>query len=135
MQELFGDYSSVFSAYLATAVLFIVQALWADVSAIRAGHDPGTAVTGGHDDPLFRATRAHANTNENLGFFIIATMAAMAYRVSPDLAGWCAWIFVAGRTIHMAAYYADLRPVRSVGFATGFVALVVLVVQTVRTAL
>lgn len=117
-------YSPVAVAFLAMGVAYLVQALIADVAGIRAGHVPGTPVGGGHDDFLFRATRAQANTNENLGVFIVLTASAVALAASPSWTNALVWVFVAARVAHMLAYYADLRLLRSGAFTIGFAALV-----------
>ena len=131
MADFLARYSSVFGAYAAMAILFLVQVLVADLASVRSGHVPGTAVTGGHDSFLFRATRAHANTNENLTFFLLASLAAIFSGASPRWAAVFAWCFVTGRFVHMVAYYTDLRTVRSAAFAAGLIATAGLVVLAV----
>lgn len=129
MAELAVTYSGVLSAWVVVGLLYLVQAIVADLTALRMKHAPGMPVVGGHDDPLFRVTRAQANTNENLPVFILLTAAAMLLGNAPGATANCAWTFVAGRAIHMLAYYADLRPVRSGGFVIGLIAMCVLAVD------
>jgi len=129
MTQLATSYSSVLAAWVAVGLLYIVQAVVADLTAVRLKHAPGMPVAGGHDDPLFRVTRAQANTNENLPLFVLLTAAAMLLGNAPGATANCAWAFVVGRVIHMLAYYADLRPIRSAGFVIGFVAMCVLAVD------
>ena len=130
-----STYGSVIAAYAVLAVAYLIQALVADVSAMRAKHVPGMPVISGHDDPLFRATRAQANTNENLPWFLLVTLAAMFAGVGTTAAGACAWTFVAARVIHMLAYYTDVRIVRSAGFAIGLLAMIVLLALTIAALL
>ncbi len=129
MSELATTYSSVLTGWVVVALMYIAQALVADLTAMRMKHTPGMPVESGHDDPLFRTARAQANTNENLPLFILVTGAAMLLGNSAGMTANCTWVFVAGRAIHMLAYYADLRPIRSVGFVIGFVAMTVLAVD------
>lgn len=128
MPDAILPYAPVAGALLAVGVLCLVQALIADVAGMRAAHVPGTPITGGHDDFLFRATRAQANTNESLGTFILLALAVVGLGASPAWANALVWIFVAARLGHMLTYYLDLRPARSACFAVGLVALIGLAV-------
>ena len=123
-------YTPVAGALLAMGVLCLVQALVADVAGIRAGHVPGMPIAGGHDDFLFRATRAQGNTNENLGAFLLLALAAVALGASSRWTNGLAWVFVAARLGHMLTYYVDLRPARSACFGVGLLALIGLAVVT-----
>jgi uncharacterized MAPEG superfamily protein len=131
MADFLARYVSVVAAFAAVAVLFLVQVVVADHASVRAGHVPGTAVGGGHESFLFRATRAHANTNENLTFFLLAALTAMFAGASPRWTAVLTWSFVAARLVHMIAYYTDLRPVRSAAFAIGLIATAGLVVLAI----
>ena len=42
--------------------LYLAQLLVADVVGLSRRHTPGMPIDSGHDDLLFRAARAHANT-------------------------------------------------------------------------
>jgi uncharacterized MAPEG superfamily protein len=125
----------VIAAYAALAFVYLIQAVFADVAGMRAKHVPGMPVVSGHDDPLFRAMRAQANTNENLPWFLLVTLAAMFAGVSASAAGACTWTFVTARVVHMLAYYLDIRIVRSAGFAIGLLAMIVLLALTVAALL
>lgn len=129
MTELAISYSGVLTAWVIIALMYLLQAIVADLTGMRMKHTPGTMVSGGHDDFLFRVNRAQANTNENLPVFILVTSAAILLGHNPGVTANCAWVFVAGRGVHMLAYYADLRPVRSAGFVIGFAAVAVLAVD------
>jgi uncharacterized MAPEG superfamily protein len=72
---------------------------------------------------LFRATRAHANTNENFPIFLVLTLAAMLLRANPWWTNVLAATFVGSRLVHMLAYYLDLRLLRSAAFGIGLAAL------------
>jgi uncharacterized MAPEG superfamily protein len=128
MSEVFIPYTSALQGLVLPAVLFLVQLLVADVAGMRSKHTPGTPVVGGHDDFLFRAVRAHANTNESLAAFILAAFAAIALAVDPVWVGRLVWGFALARGLHMAAYYADQRNLRSGAFVVGLVCMIGLIV-------
>jgi uncharacterized MAPEG superfamily protein len=119
MNEFLQAYQTVVAAYAALGALVLVQVFVADAALMRAGHVPGTPVGGGHNDFLFRATRAHANTNENLALFLVASLAAILSAATPRWCGILAWGFVAARLVHMLAYYGDVRLLRSAAFSVG----------------
>ena len=124
MADLVLPYFTTLASWVVLGVLVLVQVLVADVAAMRAGHVPGTAVTGGHDAFLFRATRAHANTNENLALFLLLSVGAILLRASAPLTNGFAGVFVASRAVHMLAYYGDQRTLRSTAFVVGLVCLI-----------
>ena len=109
---------------LATATLFLVQLLVLDLAGIKARHVPGTPVQADHASFLFRATRAHANTNESVAAFVLLAVVGIFVGASPSWINASAWLYVAGRAGHMLCYYADLRLARSVAFAVSLVALI-----------
>lgn len=119
MQELLVPYHSSVVGLLVLAVLIAIQFAVSDYAGIRAKHVPGTPVAGGHETFLFRATRAHANTYENLGFFLLLVLICLFAGASPKWTGVFVWIFVAARAAHMTLYYGDLRTLRSTAFAVG----------------
>lgn len=106
--------------------LYLVQLLVADVAAIRMRHVPGTPVQGDHDDFLFRAARAHANTTESVGAVILISAFAIGVGGEPSWVNGGLWAFVGFRTAHMLAYYLDLRLLRSGAFALGAATLLLL---------
>ncbi|HEY1181148.1 MAG TPA: MAPEG family protein [Rhodocyclaceae bacterium] len=119
-------YAITVLAMLATAALFIVQMLVLDVAGIRSRHEPGAPVHADHANFLFRATRAHANTNESIAAFILLAIIAIFSMASPKWAGIFAWLYVAGRVGHMLCYYANLKLARSISFGVSLIALVAL---------
>ena len=131
MAELLVPYGSTLTAYVWLGGLYLLQTVVADVVAIRGGHVPGMPVTTGHGDLMFRATRAQADTNENLPIFILLSVAAMLLGASTTWTNRLVWTFVLARAAHMLAYYADLRPVRSAIFGVSTVAMVGLLVLSI----
>lgn len=131
MAEFLVPYGPALGAYVCVGALYIVQALVADVTAIRTRHTPGMPVTGGHDDFLFRSVRAQANTNENLPVFVILSTAAILLGASPWWTNRLAWGFAVARLAHMLAYYADLRLARSASFTASFACVVGLLITAI----
>ena len=131
MPEFLVPYGSTLAAYVWLGGLYLLQALVADVVGIRGGHVPGMPVTTGHGDLLFRATRAQANTNENLPIFLLLSVAALLLGASATWTNRLVWTFVLARAAHMLAYYADLRPLRSAMFTVSTVAIVGLLIVAI----
>jgi uncharacterized MAPEG superfamily protein len=132
MTEIATGYGSVLTAWVALAGLALLQAGVADFAGIRSKHTPGMPVTSGHDDFLFRAVRAQANTLENLPVFILLSLAAILLGADAGTTRTLAWAFVGARALHMGAYYADLRTFRSIAFAVGFLSVIGLFVVALR---
>jgi uncharacterized MAPEG superfamily protein len=128
MPNIIDPYGPVFAAWLCLAAACLVQAIVADVAGIRSQHVPGMPVAGGHDDFLFRATRAQANTNESLALFVLLSLAAVLLGANVWWTNCLVWMFAVARVAHMLAYYADQRAFRSVAFGVGFLGLVGLLV-------
>ena len=131
MTESLVPYGPALSAYVCVGALYVVQALVADVTAIRHRHTPGMPVAGGHDDFLFRSVRAQANTNENLPVFVVLSLATILLGASPWWTNRFAWGFAAARLAHMLAYYADLRLLRSASFTVGFGCIIGLLITAI----
>ncbi|MES2490518.1 MAG: MAPEG family protein [Pseudomonadota bacterium] len=130
MQTWLVPYAPTVFAMLATATLLVVQILILDLASIKAKHAPGTPVLADHASFLFRASRAHGNTNESVAVFILLCIAAVFTSSSPTWTNACAWLYVAGRLGHMLCYYADLRLARSIAFTVSLIALISLLLVT-----
>lgn len=126
MHELLMPYHASLLGLLALAVLAVVQFLVADFAGIRAKQVPGMPVAGGHDSFLFRVTRAHANTAENLALFLLLVLLCFFSAASPRWTAIGIGVFVAARVGHMGFYYADLRTLRSTAFGVGLVGELIL---------
>lgn len=126
---------STLTASVVLACLFLLQFLVVDVSHIRAKQVPGMPVTGGHDNFLFRATRAHANTNESLGLYLLLILCAGPLSANAHWTGVAAWTFTAARGAHMFCYYFDWRNARSWAFGIGLLAQVGLLVLCVMAVI
>ncbi|WP_370306316.1 MAPEG family protein [Sinimarinibacterium flocculans] len=123
MPEFLLPYGAVVAAFGATGVLILVQMLVADVAGIRARHVPGAPVPTDHGLFLFRAVRAHANTNESVAAFVLLSLFGIFNGADAQWLGILAWTYVGGRVAHMLCYYADQRLLRSLAFAIALLAL------------
>jgi len=110
-------------AMVATGGLLLLQILVVDVASMKAKHPPGTPVPVDRSNFLFRATRAHANTNENIAAFVLLTLSGMLLTASPAWLNGFAWTYVFARAGHMLFYYANQGLLRSSAFGLGLVAL------------
>src|SRR5262245_6300930 len=135
MQDWLLPYSATIWAMGIMGGLLLVQLIVLDVGGIRAGHVPGTAVTGDHSVFLFRAARAHANTNESIAAFVLLALFGVLHNAAPGWLNLCAVVYVAARVGHMLCYYADLKLMRSGSFAVAFLALVGMLVVGAAAAL
>jgi uncharacterized MAPEG superfamily protein len=117
-------YAATVFALGATAGLLLVQILVADVAGIRARHEPGTPIAADHASFLFRASRAHANTNESVAGFTLLAVFGIFAGAAPSWLAALAWTYVAGRAGHMLCYYLDQRVARSACFVVSLLALV-----------
>ena len=127
-------YDSTILALGAMGGLFLLQLLVVDVAGIRAKHEPGTPVEADPTDFHFRAVRAHANTNESIAAFVLLVLFAIFVGADPSWTNGAAIAFVAGRTSHMACYWAGLALARSASFAVAMLALIALFVTGLGAA-
>jgi uncharacterized MAPEG superfamily protein len=126
MQTWLLPYAMTVFAMAAVAALFLLQILVVDAAGIKGRHVPGMPIPADHSSFLFRASRAHANTNESLGAFILLVIVAILLSASPSWTNGAAWLYVAGRAGHMVCYYADWRFARSSAFVVALLALFIL---------
>lgn len=116
-------YTPTIWALGASAALLLIQLLVADVAGIKARHRPGTPVEADHRHFLFRATRAHANTNESIAAFILLSLFGVLSAASPAWLNALSWVYVMARAAHMVFYYAGFQLPRSIAFGAGLFAL------------
>ena len=128
MQEWLVPYGATIWCLGIMGGLLLVQLIVLDIAGIRTGHVPGAAVAGDHGDFFFRASRAHANTNESLAAFALLALFGILHNASPGWFNLAAVVFVGARTAHMLCYYADQRTLRSAAFVVAFLALAAMLV-------
>lgn len=126
-------YAPLGAPLLALGGLHLVQLLVADVLGLRSGHTPGTPIEGGHDDPLFRAARAHANTAESLGVLFLFLGAAVLLGGDPVWLSRCLWAVVGLRLVYTLCYWSDWRRARSVSFALALVGIALVGISALRS--
>lgn len=122
----FEPYASTLLAAAVAALLMLVQLLVADVAGIRAGHAPGSPVAADPSNFLFRAVRAHANTNESVAAFALLAVAGVLGGAEPSTLASASWCYVGARVVHMIAYWAGVAMLRSAAFLVSFLALLAL---------
>ncbi|MBI1244599.1 MAG: MAPEG family protein [Alphaproteobacteria bacterium] len=74
-----------------------------------------------------RAMRAHANAIENLAIFVPAVLALHALNISTPATQSAAAAYFAARLIHFVVYTGGVPYIRTLAFAAGWVAQVVLI--------
>jgi len=124
MQTWLTPYISTVLATGTMGALLLVQILVLDFAGFKGKHRPGTPIVANHDDFLFRASRAHANTNESISAFILLALFGMLSSAPAGWLGMFAWIYVAARVGHMLCYYANVQLLRSVAFGIALVGLI-----------
>lgn len=128
MQDWLLPYSSTVSSLGAAAALLLTQLVVLDVAGIRAKHPPGTPITTGPEDFLFRASRAHANTNESIAAFVLLALFGIFSGANWSWLGAAAWTWVLARAAHMIFYYANIPLARSAAFGISMLALVAMLI-------
>jgi uncharacterized MAPEG superfamily protein len=121
-------YASTVLAMGAAAGLLLLQLVILDVVGITARHTPGAPVVADHGNLFFRATRAHANTNESIAAFALLAVFGILSAASPSWLNGSSWVYVSARVGHMLCYYLGLQLPRSACFAVGLLALFVMLV-------
>ena len=129
------SYSMTVAALGALAVLMYCQVLIVDVLGLRARHVPGSQVPADHNDPLFRAGRTVANTNESIAVFILGVLFCVLSGASASATGYAAWGFVLARLLYAFCYYLNAQLLRSVMFGLSLLAIAVLLVIGFSAAL
>lgn len=120
------SYGWALAASGSLALLYLLQLIIGDLAIDAAKHTPGTPVPGSHDSWLFRATRAPANSLENMPPFWALVFVAIGLSASPSWTNALALGFLACRLVHMSAYYADFRVVRGFSWLFGLAIMLAL---------
>lgn len=135
MSEILQSYLLTIWSLLAVGGLLLVQLLVADVVGLTRGHVPGSTLTSSHDDFHFRATRAHANTNESIASFVLLVLASVALGGSPLWINSLSAVYCLSRLAHMLFYWCGLTSLRSLSFIASLGALFGLVLVGVIAAI
>ena len=116
-----------------TGFLILVQIVVADIASIKSGHKPGIPIPPDTSTFLFRAARAHANTNESVAIFVLLAISGMLLSAPSTWLNYSAWAYVACRGAHMIAYYLNRSLIRSLAFGASLVALSVMLIASLTT--
>lgn len=128
-------YGPTILAMVLAGFLLVLQLIVADVAAIRAGHKPGHPIPADSGSFIFRAARAHANTNESISAFMLFAVAAILAGANPYWLNMLSLAYLGCRAGHMAAYYAGLSLIRSIFFGVSLLVLLSMFVVVLRSAL
>jgi uncharacterized MAPEG superfamily protein len=123
MENLLTDYMPAIASIGIIGALILVQLVVADIVGIISKHTPGAPIPADHETLLFRAHRAHANTNESVAAFLALTVYAMAVSATPSWLNTLCLVYIAGRVGHMLCYYANLKLLRSISFGISILVL------------
>lgn len=135
MADIVQPYALTLWCVLTTGGLLLVQLLVADVVGLLNGHVPGAALPAAHDNFHFRATRAHANTNESIAAFLLFVVACVALGAAPGWVNNLSLAYCLARVAHMLFYWLGLGPLRSLAFIVSLVALLGLAIVGFGAAL
>ncbi len=114
------------------ALLAVVQLAW---NAVRANLEAGPSwfLTPRDDTPpqtlstgLGRLKRAYENHMETLPLFAIAALAVALADKSSGLTAGAAWVYLGARVLYVPAYRFGWVPGRSIIWAVGFAAIVLM---------
>ena len=117
---------------LLAALLAVVQLGW---NAVRANLEMGPAwfLTPRDDAPpqqlspgLGRLKRAYENHMETLPLFAIAVLVLVAADRTSTFTLMCAWLYLGARVLYVPAYRFGWAPGRSIIWAVGFAAIVLM---------
>jgi uncharacterized MAPEG superfamily protein len=124
MENLLTVYMPAIASFGIIGGLLLVQLLVADIIGILNKQPPGTPIPADHSKLLFRAHRAHANTNESVAAFLALTLFAIAVSATPAWLNTLCMTYITGRVGHMLCYYTNLKILRSIFFAIATLALI-----------
>lgn len=109
-------------------LLLVVQLVIADLTAIRNKHKAGYPIPADSSTFLFRAARAHINTNESIAAYALFGLTGVLLSASPTWLNGMSVLWLCSRMAHMGFYDADRKPLRCLSFAVSLVALLGLAV-------
>jgi len=114
--EFLSPYKSSILILGVIGFLSLVQLLIADLYALKIKHTPGYPIKPDHNNFIFRAARAHSNTNESIAIFVIFLLFGMFSTASPQWLYYFSLAYLVGRILHMILYYMNMQLARSASF-------------------
>ncbi|NQZ10218.1 MAG: MAPEG family protein [Algicola sp.] len=103
--------------------IFLAQLIVVDLVALKGKHTPGYPIKPDHDDFLFRAVRAHSNSNESVGIFILFVFFGVLSACNSYWLNIFSSVYLIGRIAHMFFYYTNIKLARSVSFGLSLLGL------------
>ncbi len=128
---LMNSYELTIYSWGALGLLLLVQLLVADIMGIKSRHVPGTPPEPNHADPLFRASRTLANTNESIAIYIVLILFCIFNDADATYTAYLSWAYVVGRAVYALCYYANQPTMRSISFGITLLVLIGLLVTGV----
>lgn len=122
--ELFDPYKITILVSGLIGFLMLIQIIIADLVAIKEQHTPGYPIKSDHNSFLFRAARAHGNTNESIAIFILFAFLGVLSESNAVYLNLFSVIYLVGRIAHMCCYYANFRLARSIVFPFSLIGLI-----------
>lgn len=121
--EYLASYSITILTMAGVGFILLLQLIILDVVGIKAKHTPGHAIEPNHNDFIFRASRAHANTNESIAIYILFAIFGILSSANPLWLNVFSGTYLLGRTGHMLCYYAGISLARSICFGISIAGL------------
>ena len=131
--ELFEPYKITLLVSGLTGLMMLIQILIADVAAIKEQHTPGYPVKPDHSSFLFRAARAHANTNESIAVFILFALFGVFSASNAFYLNAFSAIYLVSRIGHMCFYYGNIKLARSISFPFSLIGLIGMLITGLMT--
>jgi uncharacterized MAPEG superfamily protein len=122
--ELFDPYKITILVSGLTGLLLLIQIIVADIAAIKGQHTPGYPIKPDHKSFLFRAARAHANTNESIVILALFILFGVLSSANAFYLNTFSVVYFVGRVAHMGFYYGNLKLARSISFPLSLIGLV-----------
>ena len=121
--EFLTPYKNIVLIWGVIGLMSFIQLIIADLCSIKSKQTPGYPIEADHNSLLFRAVRAHANTNESIAIFILFSLFGILSAANPEWLNNFAITYLIGRILHMVFYYANIPLARSAVFVMILVAL------------
>ncbi len=121
-----ADYRHTVVVMALAGLLLVMQLVVADLTAIRHRHKAGYPIPADSGKFIFRAARAHANTNESIAAFALLSLSSMLLSASPPWVNALSIAWLACRLLHRGFYYANIKPGRSIAFGLSLLTLLAL---------
>lgn len=123
MADIFTQYHSSILICAMVATLFLVQLIVADIALFLKKHQAGHPLEPNHSHFVFRAVRAHANTNESIGIYILLLLFCIMSQSAAHWLTMTSGLYCVSRLAHMCFYYCNIHLARSISFGCSLLGL------------